>query len=91
MGLFGNKEEKKQKEAEELMKRYKLNNIDEKDLEMIKEIANDLAGTGLLKAGMAFSFAKAEEQAKVSYLSALVKQNWIIIRKLDEISKKLDK
>ena len=30
------------------------------------------------------------EQAKVGYLSALVKQNWIIIRKFDELNKKLN-
>jgi len=39
---------------------------------------------------MALSFAKAEEQAKVTYLSALVEQNWLLFRKLEDISKKLD-
>ena len=48
-------------------------------------------GNNLLKAGMALSFAKAEEQAKVTYLSALVEQNWIMIRQLSNISSKLDK
>lgn len=93
MGLFGEKESKedKQKRKEnELLDRYGLSNVDSKDIQSIKNIINDLAGNGLIKAGMAFSFAKAEEQAKVSYLSALVEQNWIIIRQLDRISKKLD-
>ena len=61
--------------------------MNEKDLESVKKIVSDLFGNGLLKAGMALSFAKAEEQAKVTYLSALVEQNWIIIRQLDRISK----
>jgi hypothetical protein len=89
--MFGNKEEKKQAKAEKFMEKYKLHEIDSNDYEMVEEISRDMAGLGLMKAGLALSFAKGEEQAKLGYLSALVKQNWIIIRKLDEISKKLNK
>jgi len=91
VGMFGNKEEKKQAKAEKFMEKYKLHEIDSNDYEMVEEISRDMAGLGLMKAGLALSFAKGEEQAKLGYLSALVKQNWIIIRKLDEISKKLNK
>lgn len=94
MGLFNskeNKEEKKQQEIEKFMERYQLNEISDQDLVIIKKIATDLMGNNLLKAGMALSFAKAEEQAKVTYLSALVEQNWIMIRQLSNISSKLDK
>lgn len=94
MALLGNresKEEKKQKEVEKFLEKYKLNNIDEKDYEAIKEISNDLVGLGLMKTGMALSMASADKQATVGFLSALVKQNWIIIRKLDELNKKLEK
>lgn len=91
MALFENKEEKKQREIEKFMKRYQLEDVSEKDLVIIKRIAEDLAGNNLFKAGMALSFAKGEEQAKVGYLSAIVEQNWMIIRKLDEISQKLSK
>jgi hypothetical protein len=91
MGFFDSKEDKQKKELEKFMERYQLDDISPKDLEIIRKIAQDLAGNNLFKAGMALSFAKAEEQAKVGYLSALVEQNWMIIRKLDEISKKLDK
>ncbi|HGI4981335.1 TPA: hypothetical protein ACJS04_001023 [Streptococcus agalactiae] len=52
---------------------------------------NDLAGNGFFKAGMALSFAKAEEQAKVTYLSALVEQNWILISQNQEILDELKK
>ena len=93
MGLFNGKEtkEEKQKRKEaELLEKYGLSNVDEKDIQSIKNIISDLAGSGLIKTGMALSFSKAEEQAKVSYLSSLVEQNWIIIRQLDRISKKLD-
>lgn len=94
MGLFNskeNKKEKKQQEIEKFMERYQLDEISDQDLVIIKKIATDLMGNNLLKAGMALSFAKAEEQAKVTYLSALVEQNWIIIRQLSNISSKLDK
>lgn len=94
MGLFNskeNKEEKKQQEIEKFMERYQLSEISDQDLVIIKKIATDLMGNNLLKAGMALSFAKAEEQAKVTYLSALVEQNWIMIRQLSNISSKLDK
>ena len=90
MALFGGnkKEEKAEQELQKYMKRFKLEHIDENDRAMIKEIVNDLAGSGLMKASMALSFAKAEEQTKVALLSALVKQNWIIIRKLDKLLEK---
>ncbi len=84
------KEEKILKEQEMFFKKYGLENLNEKDVEILKKVVADLAGNGLFKAGMAVTFAKAEEQAKVSYLSALVEQNWLIIKKLDEISKKLE-
>lgn len=97
MSLFGGetKEEKKaKKEQEELqkfMEKYNLTKIGQEDLVILRRIANDLAGNGLTKAGMALSFAKVEEQAKVTYLSALVEQNWLMIKLLSEINSKLDK
>lgn len=40
---------------------------------------------------MALSFAKAEEQAKVTYLSTAVEQNWMIIRQLSRLNKNIEK
>lgn len=89
MGLFGGND-KLSKKQENLLEKYGLENVSKKDAESIQKILSDLAGNGLMKAGMALSFSKAEEQAKVSYLSALVEQNWIIIRQLDRINKLLE-
>lgn len=91
MGLLSSesKDNKQARKETELLKKYGLTDMDEKDIESVKKIVSDLVGNGLFKAGMALSFAKAEEQAKVTYLSALVEQNWIIIRQLDRISKSL--
>jgi hypothetical protein len=90
--MFGKKktkEEKEQKEIQKFLNKYQLNDMDEKDLEMAKIIGLDLAGTGWLETGMIFT-GKSEDLAKISYLKAIFDQNWIIIRKLSDISKKLD-
>ena len=88
MALFGGN---KAEEIEKYMEHYGLYSLDAEDLNTVRRIAQDLAGNGLIKAGMALSFAKAEEQAKVSYLSALVEQNWLIINQLNRINKQLEK
>ena len=93
MALFGEKQTKEEKEIEQMrkfMEKYQLEDVDQKDMVVLRRIANDLAGNGFFKAGMALSFAKAEEQAKVTYLSALVEQNWVIIRQLSRLNKNLE-
>ncbi|WP_425539405.1 hypothetical protein [Microaceticoccus formicicus] len=94
MALFGKKETKEEKEErklQEFMERYQLESLDEKDLIVLQRIANDLVGNNFFKVGMALSFAKAEEQAKVTYLSALVEQNWMIIRQLGRLNENIEK
>lgn len=94
MALFGKKESKEEKKARkeaELLAKFGLEDLTGKDLESVKTIVNELAGTKLMETGLALSSVKAEEQIKMSNLSALVEQNWIIIRQLNELNKKLDK
>lgn len=94
MALFGNKESKEEKKARkeaELLAKFGLEDLTGKDLESVKTIVNELAGTKLMETGLALSGVKAAEQIKMSNLSALVEQNWIIIRQLNELNKKLDK
>ena len=93
MALFGekkNKEEKEQDKMIEFMERYQLEDIDEKDMVVLRRIAGDLTGNALMKTGMALSMAKADDQLKVTYLSALVEQNWIIIRQLSRLNKNIE-
>jgi hypothetical protein len=92
MGLFTKKtdeeiEAERQLKIKKTLEKYGLNlaeydshTISEKNVENLSRIGSDLAGNKWLKAGMALSFAKSEEQAKVTYLSAQVEQNWILIR-----------
>ncbi|QNK42713.1 hypothetical protein [Caproicibacter fermentans] len=91
--MFGGKpkEEKQQEQLQKFQEKYHIDELDPKDLETVKQVASDLAGNGLLKAGMALSFANAGEQAKVTYLSALVEQNWIIMNQLNRLNKNIEK
>lgn len=73
-----------------MMSEYGLTSLDTHDVESVRSIMSDLAGSGFLKFGALLS-AKGEDNAKIAYLSAICEQNWIIIRQLDRISKALEK
>lgn len=91
--MFGGKkkQDKEEKQMQKFMEKYQLEDLDEKDLVVLQRIANDLFANNLFKVGLALTFAKAEEQAKVTYLSALVEQNWMIIRQLSRLNKNIEK
>lgn len=91
MGLFDSKEVKDAKKEEKLnamMAKYGLESLSPEYREKVKDINDELLGMGFMEAGMKLSMAKSEDQLKVSYLHALVEQNWMIIRLLDEIKRK---
>lgn len=93
MALFGEKISKEEKQAQEIAKmvnKYHLNDLPAEDLDTVKQIAADLAGSGLISFGVTLS-GKSEDVAKLSYLSALVRQNWLIINQLSRIAKLLEK
>ena len=93
MGLFSSKEcreDKKLAKMQQIASKYHLEDINPKDLEAIKNINYELMGTGLMEFGTLLS-GKSEDNVKIAYLNTLIQQNWVIIRQLDEISKKLDK
>lgn len=88
--MFGKSETKQSshdKKMEKYLKKYGLEDLSEKDLETLHNISGDLLGLGKFGTMMTM---KVEEQAKVQHLSALVQQNWMILRKMQEISDKLD-
>lgn len=98
MGLFGGKEakketkeEKKERKAREILEKYELYNMSTTYANAVKNISLELAGTDMIKFGSQLNDMKNEDILKTSYLNALIEQNWIIIRQLNEISKKLDK
>ena len=91
MGLFGGNKEPKKSKAQIYLEERGVTNLSEESFVQVEKVINDLSGNGLIKTGMALSFAKAEEQAKVSYLSALVEQNWILISQNQQIIDELKK
>ncbi len=92
MALFGAKESKEDKVARKtqaMMEKYGLEYLDQKDLESVRSIGYALMGNNLIELGTTLS-GSGVDVAKMSYLRALIEQNWIIIRQLDRINKKLD-
>lgn len=90
MGLFGNNDEKKAAKVDELLNRYGLQELsDERDFDSVTRIAWDLMGNKLIELGVALK-GNAADSAKLSYLNAIMEQNFIMIRQLDRISKKLE-
>lgn len=89
MALFGNNEEKNEQKAQELLKKYNLENLPPDYAAALKSISLELSGTGLMDLGTALNFGtKTEDRLKISYLNALVQQNWIIIRLLTDLRTK---
>lgn len=92
MALFNsNKESKEDKQARKvqaLLEKYNLDELsDPRDIESVKAISASLLGNKLIEVGTALS-GSGEDSAKLSYLSAIVEQNWIIIRQLDKLNRK---
>lgn len=85
--MFGNNEDKQQEKVEKLLKRYNIENVSSDISSDIQAIANDLAGNKMIEMGTLFQ-GNATEAAKMSYLSAIMKQNFIIIKLLDKIANK---
>lgn len=80
------KEQKKQEKLDSLMRDYNLEHLSQEDKEAIKLITYRTWGTDLIAVA-----AKPEDDAKITSLQALIEQNWVIIKLLNEIDQKLDK
>ena len=92
MALFGGKEAKEDKVARKtqaMMERYGLEQLEPKDLQSVRNIGYALMGNNLIELGTSLT-GSGVDVAKMSYLRALIEQNWIIIRQLDRLNKKLD-
>ena len=90
MALFGNTEEKKAAKVEALLNRYGLQELsDRRDLDSVRNIATNLMGNKLIDLGAALQ-GNGADAAKLSYMNAIMEQNFIMIRQLDRIAKKLE-
>lgn len=98
MALFGNnketKEEKVARKEREILEKYGLENLtDPQDIESVKKIVSELAGTGLMEAGITLGGGNEKDILKIQlyYQRAILEQNFILIRQLDRISSLLEK
>lgn len=91
MGLFGNNEEKQEQKVQALLQKYGLEELtDPRDIQAVRSIATNLAGNKLIEVGAALQ-GSSTDAAKLSYLNAIMDQNFIMIRQLDRICKALEK
>lgn len=93
MALFGNndgktKEEKKEEKIAAKLERFGLNELSDPDSrEMVKKVLDGLAGTAAMETGLTISLSgKTEDVLPVYYQRAIIEQNWIMIKQLDQIS-----
>ena len=93
--MFGkekeSKEDKQGKEMQKFTDKYQLEDLDEKDLIVLKRIAGGLVGTGLMRTGVMLSFGKAAEKVQIGYLGTMVDQNWMMIRQLGRLNRNIEK
>ncbi len=88
MALFKSAEQKQV----DLLEKYGLTNLtNQDDLDSVRKIAQELAGSGLMETGMKLSMAKPEFQLPICYQRAIMEQNFIMIRQLDRIAKLLER
>ena len=94
MGLFGNNDVQKDVEAhraQALLQRYGLENLsDPRDMQAVQNIATTLTGNKLVEMGTLLQ-GYGTDVGKLTYLRAIVEQNFIMIRQLDKIAQKLEK
>lgn len=89
MALFGggSKEDKQAAKAAELLAKFGLEDLsDPRDVAAVKEISLSLMGNKLTELGATLQ-GNGTDGAMLSYLRAIMEQNFIIIRLLDKISK----
>ena len=86
MALFDRGQGQEDK-AQRLLARYGLENIDPQYSEAVEKIARDLLGSGLMDIGSRLSMdGKANNLAQTQYIKAIMEQNFIMIRQLDQIA-----
>lgn len=88
--MFENNKRNDIEKLKATMQKYGLEDLrDDRDFKSCKNIAADLAGNKLMEVGSLLK-GNPYDAAKMSYLHAIIEQNFIIIRQLDRIANLLD-
>ena len=101
MGLLRPKAERqadkaadREADAQALLRKLGINvspeDINKMNLESLNTIKSMSRGNKLIMAGLALSMGNQVEQTELALLSALIEQNWILIRQNEAILRKLD-
>ena len=88
---FGNNgySDKQMAKMQKLIEKYGIGDMtDPRDFASAQKIAWNLAGNKMIELGAALQ-GRGTDAAKLSYMNALVEQNFVIIRQLDKIARKL--
>ena len=95
MGLFKSQEEKQQileEKTKKVLEKYELTELSNEYINAVKNINSELAGSGLSEFGNLLApDQNTSLRVQTQFLNAIVQQNWIIIRQLNDINKKLEK
>ncbi len=87
------KQEKQNERIQKMLAKYGMQDLsDPDDIKSVRNIVTELAGTGMMEFGVTMGGAIDRDflQLQTYYQRAIVEQNFIMIRQLDRISKKLD-
>ena len=91
MGLFNNanSQDKQMQKLMKLLQKYGVEDMtDPRDFAAVQRVAWNLAGNKAIEFGTLLQ-GNSADSAKMSYLNAIVEQNFIIIRQLDRIARKM--
>jgi len=89
--MFGNgktKDENRQEMVDEYKQKYNLETLDSNDEALAEDIVLKLVHNGAFTSGFT---GKIEDLTKITLLSALTEQNWIIINQLNRLNKNIEK
>lgn len=88
MAFGADKDAKKEAKVQALLEKYGVQDLtDPRDKQAVHNIANALMGNKLIELGAALT-GNGIDAAKMSYMNAIMEQNFIIIRLLDRIANK---
>ncbi len=70
--------------------KYGLTDLEEADIKILEQIMLDLAGTGGFLGQLSTLGFRAAEMQITNALWTLTRQNWLILRQLQKLNKKLE-
>lgn len=98
MAIFGRKESRKEKkeqkrneEVEEYLSLREIDNLDPKYNQLVSWVAGEMKSNSILKGPLMHGEVSYGDHGIMNYMSALLEQNWIVIKQQDDMLKELKK